>query len=78
MSTVLLQHKLRLGGSTCFRGFISIGWEHVNFEEEIIPNPSEEISTYLNQVRHAIKGRLLPNARRAFANAYLKTVIQVL
>jgi len=38
-----------------FRGFVSIDWGHVNFEEETIPNPSEDILTYLNQVRYAIK-----------------------
>jgi len=34
--------------------------------------------TYLNQVRHDIKSRPSPDARRASANAYLKTVIQAL
>jgi hypothetical protein len=61
-----------------FRGFVSIDWGHVNFEEETITNPSEECSTYLNRVRHALKSRSSPDARRASANAYLKTVIQAL
>ena len=54
-----------------FRGFVSIDWGHVNLEEETITNPSEDILTYLNQVRHAIKSRPSPDARRASANAYL-------
>ena len=36
------------------------------------------IPTYLNQVRHAIKSRPSPDARRASANAYLKTAIKTL
>jgi hypothetical protein len=45
---------------------------------ENTPNPSDEISTYLNQVRYALKSRPSPDARRATANAYLKTVTQAL
>jgi hypothetical protein len=39
---------------------------------------SEEISIYSNQVRHALKSRPSPDARRASANVYLKTVIHAL
>ena len=61
-----------------FRGFVSIGWGHVNFEEEPIAHPGEALSTYLNQVRHVLKSRPSADARRTSANAYLKTVIQAL
>jgi len=60
-----------------FRGFGGIDWGHVNFEEETTKS-SEEIFTYLNQIRHALKSRPSLDARRASANAYLKTVIQAL
>ena len=61
-----------------FRGFVSIDWGHVHFESETIPNPNKNMPTYLNQVRHALKSRLSPDARRASANSYLKTVMQAL
>ena len=76
MSVVPLQHKLRLAGPTCFAALSALDWGHVNLEEETISNLSEDILTYLNQVRHAIKSQPSPDARRAFANSYLKTVIQ--
>ena len=79
MSAVSLQHKLRLAGHTCFAALsASLDWGHVNLEEETISNLSEDILTYLNQVRHAIKSRQSSDARRASANAYLKMVIQAL
>jgi hypothetical protein len=31
-----------------FRGFVSIDWGHVNFEEETISHPSQKMSTDLN------------------------------
>ena len=46
-------------------------------DAEIVP--SENIhAAYLNQVWKAIKSRPSPDARRASATAYVKTVIQAL
>jgi hypothetical protein len=39
--------------------FRCLDWGYVHFEEETITNRSEEMSTYLNQVRHAFKMPLL-------------------
>jgi hypothetical protein len=53
----------------------SIDWlGHVNFDTALIPNPSKNIPTYLNQVRKAIKSRPSPDARRASANNALDYV----
>jgi hypothetical protein len=47
-------------------------------EADLIPNPSKNMPTYLNQVRKAIKSRPLPDARPVSANAHVKAVIQAL
>ena len=62
-----------------FRGFVSIDWlrtRHFRRGEHNKPQP--RMSTYLNQIRHARKSHPSPDAGRASANAYLKTVIQAL
>ena len=59
-----------------FRGFVSIDWGHIHMDAEIVP--SENIHAYLDQVWKAIKSRPSPDARRASATAYVKTVIQAL
>ena len=73
-----IETQAKIGWLHMLRGFVSIDWEYVTFAIVNTPNPSDEISTYLNQVRYVLKSRLSPDARRAAANAHLKTVIQAL
>jgi hypothetical protein len=61
-----------------FRGFVSIDWGHVKMEADLIPNPSKNMHTYLNQLQKAIKSRPSPDAWCVSANAYMKTVLQAL
>ena len=43
-----IETQTEIGWLRMFRGFVSIDWGHVNFEEETISHPSQEISTDLN------------------------------
>ena len=52
--------------------FRCLDWGYVHFEEETITNRSEEMSTYLNHVRHVLWSRSSFDARRASVNVYLK------
>ena len=47
-------------------------------ESDLVPNPSKNVHVRLDQVQKAIKSRPSPDARRASATAYVKTVIQAL
>ena len=60
------------------RGFVSIDWGHVHMEADIVPNPAKNMHRCMDQFREALKSRPSPDARRASATAYVKTVIQAL
>ena len=57
-------------------GFVSIDWGHVHMEADIVPNPAKNMHRCMDQFREALKSRPSPDARRASATAYVKTVIQ--
>jgi hypothetical protein len=68
-----IETQTEIGSLHMFRGFVvSIDWGHVNMEAALIPNPSKNMHTYLNQVRKAIKSRPSPEARSVSANAYFE------
>jgi len=67
-----IETQTEIGWLHMFRGFVSIDWGHVNMEADLIPNPSKNMHTYLNQVQKAIKSRPSPEARRVSANAYFE------
>jgi hypothetical protein len=61
-----------------FRGFVSIDWGHVHMDAEIVPKPARDMHQRMDHFREAIKSQPSPNARRASATTYAKTVIQAL